>query len=427
MKTTELIKNIESGALDAVFTKLYGKETEMQKARYIRTIKNFEENYGVDRDVSLFSVPGRSEISGNHTDHNHGCVIAAAINLDIIAVAAKNEDGLVRLRSEGYTEDKMTVADCKKPDHRNFYKSRALIAGMVQGFINYGHNAGGFDAFTTNNVHKGSGLSSSAAFEAMVGNIINHFYNDGSVDNAEVARIAQYSENVYFGKPCGLMDQTACAVGGFVAIDFKDPAAPVITPLDFDMSAAGYSLCITNTKGNHSDLNDEYAAIPAEMKAVAEYFGKSVLREVTKEEIVKNIASIRKKTGDRAVLRALHFVNENERVLVQTKALKSGDLDTFFSGVKASGNSSYKYLQNIFATKDVHEQGLSLALCISEDILGGKKGAFRVHGGGFAGTIQAFVAHEDVAEYKAAMDAIFGEDSCVVMSIRPEGAIKLSI
>ncbi len=425
MKTTELIKNIESGALDSIFTKLYAKDVDMQKARYIRTIKNFEENYGVDRDVSLFSVPGRSEISGNHTDHNHGCVIAAAINLDIIAVAAKTDDGIVRLRSEGYSEDKMTVESCETPNPDYFYKSRALIAGMVQGFKNYGHKAGGFDAFTTNNVHKGSGLSSSAAFEAMVGNIINHFYNDGAVDNAEVARIAQFSENVYFGKPCGLMDQTACAVGGFVAIDFADPSAPVITPLDFDMSAAGYSLCNTNTKGNHSDLNDEYAAIPSEMKAVAKFFGKDVLREVTKEDIVKNIAAIRKETGDRAVLRALHFVNENARVLKQTEALKCGDLDTFFSGVMASGNSSFKYLQNIFATKDVTEQGLSLALCISDDILGGKKGAYRVHGGGFAGTIQAFVAHEDVAEYKAAMDAVFGEGSCVVMSIRPEGAIKV--
>ena len=427
MKTTELIKKIENGSYDALFTKLYRTDIEMQKARYVRTIKNFEDNYGVDRDVSLFSVPGRSEISGNHTDHNHGCVIAAAINLDIIAVAAKNDDGLVRLRSEGYSEDRMTVAECAAPNPTYFYKSRALIAGMVQGFVNYGHKSGGFDAFTTSNVHKGSGLSSSAAFEAMVGNIINHFYNEGGVDNAEVARIAQFSENVYFGKPCGLMDQTACAVGGFVAIDFADPKAPVITPLDFDMSEAGYSLCITNTKGNHSDLNDEYAAIPAEMKAVAAFFGKEALREVKKEDIVKNIADIRKKTGDRALLRALHFVNENERVLMQTKALKCGDLDTFFKGVKASGDSSFKYLQNIFATKDASEQGLSLALCISEDIMDGKKGAYRVHGGGFAGTIQAFVANEDVAEYKAAMDNIFGEDSCVVMSIRPEGAIKLDI
>ena len=425
MKTTELIKNIENGSLDAVFTKLYGKDAAAQKPRYIRTIKNFEENYGVDRDVSLFSVPGRSEISGNHTDHNHGCVLAAAINLDIIAVAAKNDDCLVRLRSEGYTEDKMTVAECKEPVTDHYFKSRALIAGMVQGFVNYGHKSGGFDAFTTNNVHKGSGLSSSAAFEVMVGNIINHFYNDGSVDNAEVARIAQFSENVYFGKPCGLMDQTACAVGGFVAIDFADPKAPVIEPLGFDMSAAGYSLCITNTGGNHADLNDDYASVPAEMKAVAAHFGKVALREVSKEEIIAAIPTLRKTVGDRAILRALHFENENARVAVQKKALEDGDLDTFFEVMKASGNSSYKYLQNVFTVKNVREQGLSLALCLTDDALTGKGGAFRVHGGGFAGTIQAFVPHAEVEGYRKVMDAAFGEGSCVVMSIRPEGAIKV--
>ncbi len=425
MKTTELIKKIEGGELDAIFTKLYAKDVEVQKARYIRTIKNFEENYGVDRDVSLFSVPGRSEISGNHTDHNHGCVLAAAINLDIIAVAAKNEDGLVRLRSEGYSEDRMTVEECKEPNQNYFFKSRALIAGMVQGFKNYGHAAGGFDAFTTNNVHKGSGLSSSAAFEVMVGNIINHFYNDGNVDNAEVARIAQFSENVYFGKPCGLMDQTACAVGGFVAIDFADPKAPIIEPLGFDMSAAGYSLCITNTGGNHADLNDDYASVPAEMKAVAAHFGKVALREVTKEQIIGAIPALRETVGDRAILRALHFVNENARVAVQKKALEDGDIDTFFDYMKASGNSSYKYLQNVFTVKNVREQGLSLALCLTDDALAGKGGAYRVHGGGFAGTIQAFVPHADAPEYCKTMDTAFGYGACVVMSIRPEGAIKV--
>lgn len=425
MKSTELKAKIESGALDAVFEKLYGKEMPMQKDRYLRTIKNFENDYGIDRDVSLFSVPGRSEISGNHTDHNHGRVLAAAINLDIIAVAAKNENGLVRLRSEGYSEDRMTVEECKAPNSDYFFKSRSLIAGMVQGFVNYGHKSGGFDAFTTNNVHKGSGLSSSAAFEVMVGNIINHFYNDGSVDNAEVARIAQFSENVYFGKPCGLMDQTACAVGGFVAIDFADPTSPVIEPLAFDMSAAGYSLCITNTGGNHADLNEDYASVPAEMKAVAAHFGKSVLREVTKEEIIAAIPALRSEVGDRAILRALHFENENARVAVQKRALEKGDLATFFDGVLASGASSYKYLQNVFTTKNVREQGLSLALCLTEDALAGKGGAYRVHGGGFAGTIQAFVPHALVKDYCAVMDAAFGKGACTVMSIRPEGAIKV--
>lgn len=426
MKTTELVRKIESGELNAVFEKLYGaKDAEMQKARYIRTIHNFEADYGIDRDVSLFSVPGRSEISGNHTDHNHGCVLAAAINLDIIAVAAKNGDGLVRLRSEGYSEDRMTVTECKTPNAEFYFKSRALIAGMVQGFVNYGHKTGGFDAFTTNNVHKGSGLSSSAAFEVMVGNIINHFYNEGSVDNAEVARIAQFSENVYFGKPCGLMDQTACAVGGFVAIDFADPKAPVIEPLAFDMAKAGYSLCITNTGGNHADLNEDYASVPAEMKAVAAHFGKTVLRDVTKEEIIREIPALRKTVGDRAILRAIHFENENVRVAMQKKALLAGDIETFFCGVLASGDSSYKYLQNVFTTKNVREQGLSLALCLTEDTLAGRGGAYRVHGGGFAGTIQAFVPHAEVEHYRSVMNAAFGDGACVVMSIRPEGAIKV--
>ena len=317
MKTTDLIQTIETGGLDKTLAALYGAGLEAQKARYIRAIQGFEENYGAGRDVALFSVPGRSEISGNHTDHNHGCVLAAAIDLDIIAVAAKTGDSVVRLRSEGYKEDRMTLAECKTPKKEFFFKSRALIAGMVQGFVNYGHHSGGFDAFTTNNVHKGSGLSSSAAFEVMVGNIINHFYNAGQVPNAEIARIAQYSENEYFGKPCGLMDQTACAVGGFVAIDFKDPSAPVIEPLAFNMNEAGYSLCITNTGGNHADLNDDYASVPAEMKMVAAHFGKAALREVTKEEIIREIPKLRKTAGDRAILRALHFENENARVGAQ--------------------------------------------------------------------------------------------------------------
>ncbi len=424
MKTTELIQAIETGKLDAALGALYGSGLETQKARYIRAIRNFEENYGVDRDAALFSVPGRSEISGNHTDHNHGCVLAAAIDLDIIAVAAKSQDGIVRLRSEGYKEDRMTLAECKTPKKEYFFKSRALIAGMIQGFVNYGHASGGFDAFTTNNVHKGSGLSSSAAFEVMVGNIINHFYNDGQVPNAEIARIAQYSENEYFGKPCGLMDQTACAVGGFVAIDFKDPSAPVIEPLAFNMNEAGYSLCITNTGGNHADLNDDYASVPAEMKSVAAHFGKAALRDVTKEEIIRAIPQLRKIVGDRAILRALHFENENARVGMQKQALLDGDIHAFFAGVIASGNSSFKYLQNVYTTKNVREQGLSLALCLSEDTLAGT-GACRVHGGGFAGTIQAFVPHGAVADYKAVMDAAFGEGACAVLSIRPEGAIRV--
>lgn len=424
MKTTELVRKIESGALDAVFEKLYGaKDAEMQKARYVRTIHNFEADYGTDRDVSLFSVPGRSEISGNHTDHNHGCVLAAAINLDIIAVAAKNDDGLVRLRSEGYSEDRMTVAECKTPNADFYFKSRALIAGMVQGFVNYGHKAGGFDAFTTNNVHKGSGLSSSAAFEVMVGNIINHFYNDGSVDNAEVARIAQFSENEYFGKPCGLMDQMASAVGNLVTIDFFKKDAPVIHPVNFDFSACGHALCIIDTRASHADLTDEYAAIPLEIRKVCAYFGKEVLTQIPEEDFYAAIPALRTQCGDRAVMRCIHFYQDNARVPQQVAALEAGDFDRFLELVKESGRSSWMYLQNVIPAGYKEHQDVAISLALCQHYLQGR-GAYRVHGGGFAGTVQAFVPFELLESFRAGIDAALGEGACHVLSIRPQGGVE---
>ena len=272
---------------------------------------------------------------------------------------------------------------------------------------------------------KGSGLSSSAAFEDMVGNILGHMYNDGTVDNVEIAKLAQYAENQFFGKPCGLMDQVACAVGGIVAIDFKDPKAPVINKVNFDLSAKGYNLCIVNTGGNHADLTDDYASVPAEMKSVAAHFGKAVLREVDEKEIVAAIPALREKLGDRAILRALHFQNENKRVLKQTAALNAGDLDAFFAEVIASGRSSFCYLQNVYTSKNLTEQGLSLALCLAEGYLSDKKAAWRVHGGGFAGTIQAFVPSDAVEGFRALMDSVFGEGKCIVLRIRPEGAVRI--
>ena len=259
----------------------------------------------------------------------------------------------------------------------------------------------------------------------MVGNILSHEYNDGKVDNVEIAKLAQYAENVFFGKPCGLMDQVACAVGGIVAIDFADPTAPVIDKLDFDLSAHGYNLCIVNTGGNHADLTDDYASVPAEMKAVAAHFGKAVLRNVNKAELVAAIPALREKVGDRAILRALHFMEENERVGAQKNALTAGDLGAFFELVKASGRSSFCYLQNVYTTKNLTEQGLSLALCLAEDFLGDKKAAWRVHGGGFAGTIQSYVPTELVEDYRALMDGVFGEGKCIVLRIRPVGATKV--
>ena len=426
MNCTKLIESINAGTLNEKFTVLYGKENvESAKARYIKAINEFVSLYGTDRDVSLFSVAGRSELSGNHTDHNKGCVVAASISLDIIAVAAPTSDTIVRVKSEGFDEDVVDIAKYTSPVEAKFGTSESIIAGMCAGLKANGHSIGGFVAYTTSSVLKGSGLSSSAAFEDMIGTIESHLYNDGQVDNVEISKLSQWAENVYFGKPCGLMDQVACAVGGIVAIDFADTKNPIITPISFDMTAAGYNLCIVNTGGNHADLTDDYASVPTEMKAVAAHFGKAVLRETDEEEVIAAIPALREKVGDRAIMRALHFFEENRRVAKQKAALESGDIDTFFENVKASGRSSFCYLQNVYTTKNVSEQGLSLALCIAERILGDKKAAWRVHGGGFAGTIQAFVPTETVAEYKAAMDACFGEGACIVLGIRPIGATKI--
>ena len=427
MNTLQMKKYIVDGGIDATLTHIYGEAAiDMQKARYSAAIDEFAAIYGADREITLYSVAGRSELSGNHTDHNCGCVVAASIDLDIIAVASKRDDNVIAIKSEGFPEDVVDFASYNAPVESKFGSSASIIAGMVQGFLKDGYAVGGFDAYTTSNVLKGSGLSSSAAFEDMVGNILSHMYNDGKVDNVEIAKLAQYAENVFFGKPCGLMDQVACAVGGIVAIDFKDPKAPVINKVDFDISAAGYNLCIVNTGGNHADLTDDYASVPAEMKSVAAYFGKSVLREVDEDEFFASIAALRESVGDRAVLRALHFFGENKRVAAQRAALDASDLDAYFVEVLASGKSSFCYLQNVYTTKNLKEQGLSLALCLADGYLAGKKAAYRVHGGGFAGTIQAYVPMEDVDGFRALMDGVFGEGKCIVLRIRPEGAVRIA-
>ena len=427
MNTAQMKKYIAEGGIDERITYVYGASAlDAQKARYSKAIDEFAAIYGADREITLYSVAGRSELSGNHTDHNYGCVVAASIDLDIIAVASKREDSVIAIKSEGFPEDVVDFSKYNAPVESKFGTSESIIAGMVQGFLKDGYAVGGFDAYTTSNVLKGSGLSSSAAFEDMVGNILSHMYNNGGVDNVEIAKLAQYSENVFFGKPCGLMDQVACAVGGIVAIDFKDPKAPVINKVDFDVSAAGYNLCIVNTGGNHADLTDDYASVPAEMKSVAAYFGKAVLREVDENEFYANIAALRESVGDRAVLRALHFFGENKRVALQKAALEKGDLDAYFEQVIASGKSSFCYLQNVYTTKNLKEQGLSLALCLAEGYLADKKAAYRVHGGGFAGTIQAYVPMSDVEGFRTLMDGVFGEGKCIVLRIRPEGAVKIA-
>ena len=420
-------KYIADGGINATLAHVYGDAAvEAQKARYSKAIDEFAAIYGADRQITLYSVAGRSELSGNHTDHNHGCVVAASIDLDIIAVASAREDSTIRVKSEGFPEDVVDFATYTSPVEAEFGTSASIIAGLCAGFKKDGYAIGGFDAYTTSNVLKGSGLSSSAAFEDMIGNILSHMYNDGKVDNVEIAKLAQYSENVFFGKPCGLMDQVACAVGGIVAIDFNDPKAPIIDKVAFDISGAGYNLCIVNTGGNHADLTDDYASVPAEMKAVAAHFGKAVLRDVDESGFIAEIPALREKLGDRAILRALHFFAENKRVASQKAALLGGDRDAFFSEVLASGKSSFCYLQNVYTSKNLSEQGLSLALCLAEKYLSDKSGAWRVHGGGFAGTIQAYVAAKDVEGFRALMDGVFGEGKCIVLRIRPEGAVKIA-
>ncbi len=423
MKANELIRLLREGGLSK-YSSLYsdlGQATE----RMITAINDFAKNYGDDRDIEIFSVPGRSEIIGNHTDHNHGKVMAGAINKDILAIVSKNDDDVIRFCSEGYSKEQIKISDVPYPDKFRKYTSRSLVAGMTNAFITAGHKVGGYDAYSCTEVLKGSGLSSSAAFEVMIGNILNHLYNDGRVDNKEIAKYAQYAENVYFGKPCGLMDQMACAVGGFVYIDFENNSDPVVESVNLSLSDAGYSLCIVNTGGSHAGLNEDYASVPAEMKAVASYLGKDVLRGLTEEDIIKAIPMLRKRSGDRAILRAIHFIRENGRVEGARDALKSGDLDAFYEIILASGRSSYQYLQNVYTNSNPFEQGISLALCIADGALSGKKGAFRVHGGGFAGTIQAFVSNEDLPDFVAKMDSVFGEGAAMPLNIRPLGAVKL--
>lgn len=425
MKAKQILELLSSGALSR-HADLY-RDVAAQSRRYAAAVSRFTELYGEDLDIELFSVPGRSEISGNHTDHNHGAVLAGAIDRDIIAVAAKTDDGIIRLKSEGYPEDTVVLAESSNPDAYANYSSAALIAGVANGIAQRAETLGGFVAYTTTEVLKGSGISSSAAFEVMIGNILSHLYCGGRIENAELAKIAQYAENVYFGKPSGLMDQMACAVGGFVAIDFADPSAPLIEPIDFSLTEAGYDLVIVNTGGNHADLNEDYASVPAEMKAIAAYFGREVLRGTTEGELLQNAPLLRAAAGDRALLRALHFVRENERVREQGAALREGRISDFLSGVLASGDSSFKYLQNVYTTKNVGEQGLSLALALTECVLSGKGCAWRVHGGGFAGTVQAFVRSELSLDYAAVMDSVFGEGAAMRLSIRPRGAVHITL
>ncbi len=418
------------GEYDKAFIELYGSDCDIEavKARYLSCAEGFEQNYGGKNcgQVRLFSVAGRSEITGNHTDHNHGRVLAGSISLDIISVAATNDDGCIGIKSEGFPEDVISLSDVENVRENEKYKASAIIRGVCDGFKKNGYNIGGYYAYTTSNVLKGSGLSSSAAFEDMVGNMLSHFYNGGTIDNVDIAKISQYAENLHFGKPCGLMDQVACAVGGFVAIDFADPKNPVVEKLPFDLDKHGLCLCIVNTGGNHADLNEDYASIPGDMKKVAALLGVDFLRDSSKQELLSRAKEIREKLGDKCLMRAMHFFNENERVSAQKKALGDGNLDSFLEGVRKSGISSFTMLQNVYTTKNVDEQGLSLALALSAEVLDGhKNAAYRVHGGGFAGTIQGFVPVELVPLYRKTLESVFGEGNVYVLKVRKHGAVCL--
>ena len=414
------------GRYDSIFSALYSPDTvERQVKRYLAALERFANLYGDEREVFLFSAPGRTEIGGNHTDHQCGRVLAAAVNLDMIAVVSPNTDHLVRLKSHGYNMDTVSIDELEFQQTESG-TSASIIRGILARFKELGHHISGFDAYTTSDVLKGSGLSSSAAYEVMIGTILNHLYNGGRLGPVEIAKIGKFAENAYFKKPCGLMDQTACAMGGFVAIDFKDPEKPLIEKIKVDFSKYHHDLFIVDTGDSHEDLTQEYAQVISEMGEVARAFGKKVLREVDFRTFADSIYDfqvvLRQKLSDRAILRALHFFGENERVEKQAQALKEGDFERFKTLVIESGYSSFMRLQNVFIGSKPQRQGLSLALAISEDLLKGR-GAWRVHGGGFAGTMQAYVPEDLSRNYKVVMQQTLGTGCCHVLTIRSQGAM----
>lgn len=411
--TTEVLEKIEL---------LYDNKEET-KERYLNAVNTFKKLYNRD-DFNIFSAPGRTEIIGNHTDHQCGKAMAGSVNLDVIGIASKNDSDIIRVISYGYDkEDRVNINELDIVEGEK-ERSVSLIRGIAKAFVDLGYKIGGLDIYVTSNVLKGSGLSSSASFEVLIATVINHLFCDAKEDAVSIAKIGKFAENVYFGKPCGLLDQLASSVGGFVYVDFCDNVNPVVEKIDLDYKKEGYTLCILDTGGSHADLTNDYADVSAELKKISEHFGKKVLREVPEEDFISEIVNLRKKAGDRAVLRAFHVYEENRRVENAKNYLLKKDFNSFLQILKLSGNSSYKYLQNVYSPSNVKHQGLSLALLIAEKILK-DKGAFRVHGGGFAGTIQAFVPNDLVEEYVSKMESIFGKGKCHKLFVRPLGATKI--
>jgi len=424
IRTTELKEKLQKGDYDAKIKDIYidGEAVEYQRNRYIEAIGEYEKLFG-EGEVTIYSAPGRSEIGGNHTDHQHGMVLATSVNLDTIAIVGKDDNDEIEVVSKGHKAIKMLATDLEKRESESG-DAVALIRGIVKKMKENGYQVGGFKAYTTSDVIAAAGLSSSACFETLIGTIVSGMYNDMKISMQEIAQIGQYAENVYFDKPSGLMDQMACAVGGLIHIDFADPKNPIVNKVETEFEKYEYNLCVVDTKGSHADLTPDYAAIPAEMKAVAAYFGKSFLREVNEEEFYQNIAAVREATSDRSVLRALHFFEEEKVVMREVEALNSENFTEFLRLITQSGNSSYRYLQNIYSSRDVDSQAVAVALATSEVILK-DQGVCRVHGGGFAGTIQAFVKSDFVKEYKAQIEKVFGEGSCYILNIRKYGGIQV--
>ena len=421
----QLLAALRSGAHDKTLAALYAlggdyRQLEEARARAVHTAEAFAARYGADAEgAALFSGPGRTEIGGNHTDHQHGRVLCGSVDLDMLACAAPNGQNIVRIASEGYPALEVDLSDLEpKPEEKN--TSAALVRGVAARIAQLGYRLSGFDACATSTVLSGSGLSSSAAYETLIGNIFNHFCCGHGLDPVAIAKVGQYAENVYFGKPCGLMDQMGSSVGGAVFIDFNDPADPIVEKVDYDFSQSGYALCIVDTGSSHGDLTDDYAAVTREMGAVAAHFGKPVLRDVPPEDFRAAIPALRDECGDRAVLRAMHFYDDDRRAAKEAQALKAGQFDWFLGQVNASGLSSSLRLQNTWSVSDTKQQAIPLALTVGEYLLDGK-GAIRVHGGGFAGTIQAFVPNGSLEQFKNGMEALFGAGKCHILHIRPQG------
>ena len=425
MNQKDTIRALQDGSYDKTLSRMYAcpiEEVGPYRQRFIDAIHAFAAEFDEKQDIALFSAPGRTELCGNHTDHQGGHVLAASVNLDIIAVASKRTDGQIRLKSEDYAMNEVDLADLY-PQPGEINSSSALLRGIAAKFTRMGYLVTGFNAYTTSNVQRGSGISSSAAFEVLAGNICNSFFAGGAVDPITIAQIGQYAENTYFGKPCGLMDQMASSVGGVIAIDFSGDQ-PEIIRTSVDLAAEGYALCILDSGADHTDLTDAYAAIPAEMNAVARALGKKKLSEVDKSVFDASLRELRTECGDRAVLRAMHYFSDNQRAQRALKSLQNGYFKEYLREISSSGHSSFMYLQNVSVYDDPRHMEVALTIALCKDLLGGR-GAARVHGGGFAGTVQAYVPLDMLEDFRRQTESVLGEGYCHVLQIRSIGGLEL--